>query len=356
MRISAKELASIVERASLGATPNEVNLARMVANEIRSARRGATFESECSRSLHSIIDASSEDLGPCAVSQLSTVHIYGYESSYINAIPDVSSERKIIVFDGIKHLIYYHIALIKVVDRLQKHRDSAKYLFSDGELIQESLAFSMAGYSILTDFQETRRVPAAINDMLGERAQGELIAAFRGALCFVLMHELAHIELGHLSTNRLRSERFQPVLLESETLNQWQAEEMEADLYAWHLIQPATRHLFVPSIIFFLGAYTFIEVFSGPLNTAYPLAVNRLSNLLSHTDMKANDMKIAVSWVEQQANTFRNLSIERDQSGGSIRERIHESMPVDKAYKIIGDIKSTVSSEYGPLDADAVYL
>jgi hypothetical protein len=188
--------------------------------------------------------------------------------------------------------------------------------------------------------------------MLGERAQGELIAAFRGALCFVLLHELAHIELGHLSTKRLRSERFQPVLLESEPLNQWQAEEMEDDLYAWELIQPETRHAFVPSIIFFLGAYAFIEVFSGSLTKAYPLAINRLSNLLSHTDMKANDMNIAVSWVEQQANTLRSLRLDRDQSGGSIRDRIKESMPVETAYKIISEIKRTVAVEFGPLEAD----
>ena len=355
MSITSQELASIIERASVGATPNEENLSRNVANEIRRAGQDATKESESSRSLQSMIDASSEELGPRAISQLSMAHIYGYESSYINAIPDISVEQKIIVFDGLKHLIYYHIALVKVLDQLIKHRDTSKYSLPNDEVISESLAFSLAGYSILSDFQETRQIPIAINDILGERVQGELLAAFRGALCFVLLHELAHIELGHLSTKRLRSERFQPALLESETLNRWQEEEMEADLYAWQLIQSETRHLFVPSIIFFIGAYAFIEVFSGPLAKAYPLAINRLSNLLSHTDMATNDRNIAVSWVDQQANTFRSLCHERNQRGGSIRGRIKESMPVKTAYKIIEDIKRTVAVECGYLDADPTY-
>lgn len=355
MSITAQELASIIERASVGATPNEENLSRNVANEIRRAGYDATIESESSRSLQLMIDASSEELGKRAISQLRMVRIYGCESSYINAIPDISVEKRIIIFDGLKHLIYYHIALIKVLDRLQKHREASKYSLSDGEALPESLAFSLAGYSILANFQENRQIPLAINDILGERAQGEVLAAFHGALCFVLLHELAHIELGHLSNKKLRSERFQPVLLEPEPLNQWQAEEMEADQYAWQLIQAETRHLFVPSIIFFLGAYAVIEVFSGHMTKAYPLAINRLSNLLSLTDMQANDMNIAVSWVDQQVNTFRRLRGDRDQSGGSIRNRIKESMPVETAYKIVTQIKRTVAAEYGPLDADPIY-
>ncbi len=139
MSITAQELASIIERASVGATPNEENLARNVAKEIRRARQDASKESESSRSLQSMVDASSEELGSRAISQLRMAHIYGYESTYINAIPDTSVEKKIIVFDGLKHLIYYHIALVKVLDQLLKHRAKAKYSLPNGEVISEAL-------------------------------------------------------------------------------------------------------------------------------------------------------------------------------------------------------------------------
>jgi hypothetical protein len=49
MPISAHELASIVERASFGAIPNEESLSRNVANEIRRAGHAATIESESSK-------------------------------------------------------------------------------------------------------------------------------------------------------------------------------------------------------------------------------------------------------------------------------------------------------------------
>lgn len=96
--------------------------------------------------IQSIIDTSSKELGPRAISHLSTANIYGLRIKLYQRETCSNAEKKIIVFDGLKHLIYYHIALIIVLDLLPKQRVTAIYIFPTGEVISESLAFSLAAW------------------------------------------------------------------------------------------------------------------------------------------------------------------------------------------------------------------
>jgi IrrE N-terminal-like domain len=144
--------------------------------------------------------------------------------------------ERIFVFDGLKHLIHYHSDLIKVLGLLNAHRANVEYELPDGSVLPEPLAFSLAGYAILANFHETRRAPMTIHDMLGPKAQADVMAAFRGAVCFVLLHELGHIELGHLRFSEVRSERGHLSLQEPELLNAYQEAELEADAFAMNLI------------------------------------------------------------------------------------------------------------------------
>lgn len=354
MSIPAPELASLIEQAAVGAAPNEEEVAHQVAEQIRHAGRGAHLHSQSSKSLHSMIASTQRELGEEALRRLAQVEIYGEESLYINAIPNMRRRvKRIIVFDGLKHLIHYHTDLIKVLDRLQVHRPDAQYELPDGSTVAECLAFSMAGFSILSDFLETLRTPVAIHDMLGPRARAEVVAAFRGALCFVLLHELAHIELGHLSISGVNSERLHFSLLEREAMNACKEDELAADAFAIGLIPSTSQAAFTPSLVFLLGAFAFLEVFSGNLSANHPLAVNRLSRLVDLCRMAPDEKSILVAWIEQQIQKFRNLSDDRASGGGSIRNRIEAKMPVQTAYRILIDIKQRVGVEHGCLEADA---
>lgn len=335
----------------MGAAPRETSEARAVAGEILRDGRGARLDSTSSKSLQSVLIATNAELGSRAIERLARVEIYGDETSYINAVPQARKGiERIFVFDGLKHLIHYHSDLIKVLGLLQAHRPGVEYQLPDGSVLSESLAFSMAGYSILANFHETRRVPMTIHDMLGPKAQAEVLAAYRGALCFVLLHELGHIELGHLKFSEVRSERSHLSLREPEALSSYQEAELEADAFAMNLIPRHARATFTPSLIFFLGAFAFIEVFSGGLSESHPLAVNRLARLVDLCEMDQADQSILVSWIGGQVENYRRFAQDRAIHGGSIRSRIAESMPADQAYAVVLEIKRRVAAQHGVLE------
>jgi hypothetical protein len=353
MSIPANELADLIEQATAGAVPNEIEYTRRAANEIRKSGIGAFSDDTEAKSLLSMINAIKNELGEKSLSQIAQVEINSSQSSYINILPDYRGQvKRIIVFDGFKQFVCFHTYLIKVLDQLQVHRSEVQYKLPNGSLVNESLAFSIAGYSILSDFQKTRRLPVSIHDMLGPRARNDVIAAVCGALGFVLLHEIGHIELGHIDKSGVYSERQHFSLLEQEVLNLSKENEIAADKFAIGLIPHESRFAFMPSLIFLFGAYAFLEVFNGNLNEQHPLAVNRLSSIVDECEASPETKNIIISWIEQQRNSFKALEKDRINNNGSIRNRIEENMPVNVAYKILADIKHNVSTEYGLLDRD----
>jgi hypothetical protein len=348
--IPAPELAALVERAAVGAAPNEEAVAHLAADQMRRVGKAVSSSSLTSKSLYAAIDATRPELGAEAIRRLAEMQIYGHESLYINAIPNVRRQTKqIIVFDGLKHLIHYHASLIRVLDRLQTLRPDAEYMLPNGSTEPEALACSMAGYALLDDFQKTFRKPVFVHDMLGRHARAEIAAAYRGALCFTLLHELAHIELGHLAFSPARSETRQFSLLEPEALNACQYDELAADAFALCLIPQQSRAAFGPSLVFMVGAFAFLEAFSGNLSADHPLAVNRMSQMVALCEMPVDDQAIYIGWIDHQVEKLQQFAAARVSGGGSIRERIAMSMPASLATRIIVEIKKRVRKQHGLL-------
>lgn len=351
MSISANELAGLVEHASFHAAPDERAAALRVAAEIRRKQLAARADSVSSRWLRSAVDFSKNELGEVAVRELERVEVLGHEASYINALP--TSDGRIVVFDGLRHLILFHTNLTKVLEQLQRCRPQATHQLSDGTVLPEALAFSLAGYSILADFLTSLHSPPVLADVLGPVPKAHALAAYKGAMCFVLLHELAHIRLGHLRGEPTRSETLAASILSPEVLTEAQQDELGADRYALALIPAEARVLFGPSIVFFFGAFAFIELFAGSLSSNHPLAVNRISALVDMCPMRPGDKQILVSWVTEQAERFREFAKARQSAGGSIRANIHATVPVALARETLEAIKLRVLHEHGLLSADS---
>lgn len=363
MSIPANELADLMEQATVGAVPREIENTRREANEVRKSGVGAFSDIDGAKFLHSVIDAIKDVLGENALSYLAQVEINSSPSPSINVLPVYTKRiKKILVFEGMKYFISFHTDLIKVLDQLQFHRPNIQYRFPNGSIVNESLAFSMAGYSILSyfqkpksefsdyDFQKLKRVQESIHDMLGTKARNEVIVAVYGALVFVLLHEIGHIELGHIGKTGVYSERQHFSLLEQEALSLSKENELAADNFAIRLLPKKSRVDFMPSLVFLLGAFAFLEVFSGNLDEKHPLAVNRLSSIVEECEAPPEYKDIVINWIEQQRKNLKFYESDRTDNGGSIWDNIDKTMPVDLAVKIIGDIKYRVFIECGLLD------
>jgi hypothetical protein len=106
----------------------------------------------------------------------------------------------------------------------------------------------------------------------------------------------------------------------------------------------------MPSIIFLLGGFAFIEAFSGNLNEEYPLAANRLSCIVDQCEESPQNKQIITSWIESQRRSLLKFEALRKNNEGSIRNRIEESMPVYEAHYVIEEIKKRVLEQHGLLD------
>ena len=351
MRVTANDLARIVLEASRGALPEELLAARRAAAAILRAETTADLASDHSRFLARVIETGQPYLTHGVTEQLRGVHLYGIDSAYTNAIPDTSQAApRIFVFQGLLQILYYIIHLIRVLERLQALRPVARFSL-DGEDLPEALAFSMAGFSILSDALLEQRFPAVLlHDMLGPIARADALSAYRFAVLFVLLHELGHIESGHLQSSQVRSERPAMALAEPERLSVIQTQELTADAFALDRIKPAYRAELMPSLIFFFTPFTFLEAFSGALSKSHPLAVNRLSALAQRADMPPDAHPIVMSWIDGQLESLHRMAPSRDKAGGTLRMRIEERMPVRRAYEVVRIIQQQVLQQSGILD------
>lgn len=348
MKIPPAELAAIVAGAAVGALPAEVGLADRVANLILSTDISADTDAEGSKFLLDAVGMLEPLLGASATSGLRATSLYGVDIPIANALAHATpTERRILVFSGLQHLTYYYFDLMRVLEALQTLRPDAVAVV-DGERMPEALAFSLAGFSILADAMINSRTPGLIHDMLGPRAQRDVLNGYVQATGFVLLHELGHLELGHASFDRAHSERAHFSLLEPQQLQQAQIEELEADRFAFEILPAATRVEFMPSIMYFFGAQIFLETFCGGQSASHPLAINRLGGLAQLANLPADDERIVSNWLQDRLRETRRLT--KTPIGG-LSEAMGGRLSVEAAYGVSNSIKAAVLSESGPLDS-----
>lgn len=358
MCIATDELITILTESRTGALPNEAKRIDTVVNYIGAKSAVATLHSPSSKSLRSFIDANVGLFSEETFKKLQDVEIYGVDIPHIDAIPRIRPDgrRQIIIFDALKHLIHYYADLTNVAARLQRLRPDARGAPGMDAIERESLIFLMAGHSILSAFLEAPHlVPATIHDMLGPTARQHARSAFILGVIFIILHEFAHLELGHCATGHIVSERPVPRLAQSEELSAMQLREFEADRYAVELIVPERRKECMPSAAFLFGGYSFMEAFSGySSQSSHPLATNRIAALLDvvDADMDEADRNVFSDLVAGRVQAIQRMTPEREEQGGSLRFRIEKTMPYLEAVAATRAIKERVLSETGLLETD----
>jgi hypothetical protein len=106
------------------------------------------------------------------------------------------------------------------------------------------------------------------------------------------------------------------------------------------------------SVIFFFGPLAFIEAFVGPHDPTHPLFTNRAAHLASLLPRDTEDGMAVANIIRSQTEGFRRVAAKRGAAGEDIRPRIHQTMPVELAYRVIFAVKEAVASEMGILDLE----
>ena len=131
-----------------------------------------------------------------------------------------------------------------------------------------------------------------------------------GAVLFVLLHELGHLQLGHHTNTQTRPMNFRKIV--DEEMNLEQQLEFEADQYALNSIDESVREI---GQFWLKAAFDFfvrLEVMAGQYTPDHPLTINRiadannqeLKNINYHdpTQSEQHIQKMATRFVDTNVN------------------------------------------------------
>lgn len=321
------------------------------AHRIRILGKRAESDSVNSRSLRSILDAHPELIDPAAMGALRKVGILGVDDPYINAFAlrdRTAPDGAVVVFEGLLHLIHYFTDLIAVLSQLQTERPDAVIDDGSGGHHPEALLFSMAGFVLLAHFLETGEYPPLLHDLLGSDARRNVKIGFGASVVFLLLHEVAHVTLGHADVGGATSEAAALGGLEGEASLALR-QELEADAQAMAWIATSWRGPIQSSLIGLFGAHAFAEAFRGASDRHHPLAVDRLKSLSRAADLTEADREIVDSWIEDRARHFVTMAGDREAAGGSIQANIYKTMSPSHARAIVHEVRTRIQAEYGVL-------
>jgi hypothetical protein len=350
MSIPSDELAELVGLTKTGAAPAEAERLQTTIDTIRRANVTARLDSSQSRFLRNLTDKHAHFMSSDAVDLLRTTDLYGTDLAIANAIPrHRNGRRQIILFEGLCHLIRYYADLITVLNLIQTLRPTATIIV-EGEPQPEVSALSSAGFAIIADFIESGRTVRTLSPLLGPKSRRNAAIGYLGAVLFILLHELGHLQLGHLAGARDRTERLPLALPIDETIDHYQQQEFDADAFAFRSLRDEVREDFISSVLFFLGPFAFLEAFALPDAKTHPLSVNRAAHLASLLGPDGRAAHAVARIVESQAAGIKNLARSRNENRGDVRHRIREKMPLDLANRIVREVADRIRDEVGCLD------
>jgi hypothetical protein len=312
----------------------------------------ADSASESSRSLQQLVHKQRSVLTPVAQSRLDSVFLFGLDTLLCDAIPKrYRSHKCILVHVGLLQLLRYYTDLQLAMVLL---KDEKAEIDVGGEPVQIGLAASLAGHAILVAALDSSHQLISLSPLLGEVARQRSDYGYGAAALFLVLHELAHHELGHLDAG-YKSERMAMEPRIHESIDPMRQMEVEADAFALQCFAPEIRAPVISSVMFAFGPFAFLEVFRGPMDAHHPLTVNRLAALaagLSFSDEPELE-QAAQSIVESNVDRFMRLASDRARGGGDVSHRIHEHLPLALAHEVLNHVGRWVREHRGTLDFDA---
>ena len=146
----------------------------------------------------------------------------------------------------------------------------------------------------------------ALNGIELDKLDSQVRDALAGAATFVLLHELAHLELGH----RIPGERVFPIdvpLAVPEVLTRYQQMELEADDFAMQALEEPLRPLHFPWINMALNFHFHRETLLSERTERYPVNVNRLAYAHARTGGDARQPNAYAAHLERMGRAYTDI-------------------------------------------------
>jgi hypothetical protein len=350
MSLSSNELIGLLRDTLPAAAPTERAVIETYIAFIDRQGVIATLDSDHSQFLKQTANNFQDRWQPDIASSVQRVELYGVDVPLINAFArEEDGISQVVLFEGIQQVVMFHAHLVTVLNLLNTLR-ADRCVNIDGWKENEGAAFSLAAFSLLYEYMKTGQPLIAIGDILGPSALQNTKLGYEAAIAFILAHEVGHLALGHTGPSGAISERNYVSLAIQEDINDYQQKEFEADRYSLFGFRDHLRLPLMSSVIFFFGPMAFMEAFVGPHDPTHPLFTNRAAHLASLLPKDTKDGIAVADIIRGQTEGFKRVAAMRSKTGEDIRPRIHQTMPVQLAYRVIYAVKEAVTSEMGFLD------
>lgn len=351
--LTSLDVANLVMDVRRGMARGADAQAMAMAKRALARRVSGDPRSPGSRSLSTLSGRHPGALSPRGDELLAGCEIVLVDLPWPNAVARCREGRtQIVVFDGLRRLIWSFGAMVTVLALLQDERGEARVSI-DGLEVEEALLFSLAATSQLADFVRNGTTMVELDDLLAEVPRRNLEVGYGVGMLFVLLHEAGHGELGHLAGGT-HGELAHAALVEPERLTGVQRDELAADAFAVACLSEGHRAGIVSNLIFTLGTFALLEAFSGGLSAAHPLAINRLAALADEAGLQGVEREVVTGWIGDRLRVFREMAGDRAAAGGSVADRIEKAMPATEARMILRRLKRRILRETGVLGTGMV--
>jgi hypothetical protein len=211
----------------------------------------------------------------------------------INACAVPSVDRpKIVLFSGLIRAFMFMIEFNQLTSTIVHHKAEvlAAAAIDEGELNGTGYqAFTLLGHFAMWQTPLPRPWPS-----ISRNLRGALILELAKVLWFVVVHELAHIKLGHLESLPEADAAcpILPALALDEGASGLKLREFEADEHIIASLSPAARPMFLSWALLPLEMFASLERLMSNYRDTHPMAINRLNHL------KARAKAMGVDFVE----------------------------------------------------------
>ena len=229
----------------------------------------------------------------------------------------------IVISTGFINIVAANILFAQVGSLLPKQFDDFYSIQLRTDMSVNGIFTNSIFLMLVHHFRFAEPLPNLAN-MLNEQQMEDAKTAINGAITFILLHELAHIKLGHLDNtaeNQLISQQF----VIDEQSDVYKNQEIEADAYALECIKDEAKVIGTfwqqQAMSFFVS----LELVSGlKLSDEHPMAINR--NFLSD-NKRANwgkelDVEPRPAFYHSVAQQFKQTA---DASQGEINPLLQTS-------------------------------
>jgi hypothetical protein len=189
----------------------------------------------------------------------------------------IEDDPVVLVFRGLVKALIFVVEFGEMVELIHKTLVVARSSRLRMEELQDK---AYAAYSLLYSYQAIRSPLPRPGDVLPPAVKREKLLTFSKVFWFIFMHEIGHIQLGHLRPGSVTSALTNTALVVPEALDDMKLKEFEADLFLCDSLTPTEQHRVLSYVTGPLDMLASLERNLGGDGESHPLAVNRMQHFL----------------------------------------------------------------------------